>query len=268
MSDSSTLTEAQIQWNEMADTYVNLIQTHNEPVALQLINQMNLETAKNILEVGAGGGHTSKDIVARLAQLNSPAHFTASDFAPKMVDYLQKAMAPYPKVRCVAADAGKLPFGDGEFDRYIAGFTLPVVPDWRAVISESARVLAPGGIAAFSTWGAEDDCVFMKIDRLAAERAGLPARGPSNAYSVANALDEAVALFKSVGFKSVAKWTTSFPMCTVSKELFRRIFFVGPMAKPKEHAKAYEAAVEALLDEKLNANEAVVFNALCFVAQK
>src|SRR5262249_61166180 len=40
----------------------------------------------------------------------------------------------------------RLPFGDGRFDVVFCNSLLEHVPDWRAVLREIGRVLAPGGI--------------------------------------------------------------------------------------------------------------------------
>lgn len=49
----------------------------------------------------------------------------------------------------VLADASVLPFADGSFDAVIALWISTDVDDFAGVVSEAARVLAPGGVFAF-----------------------------------------------------------------------------------------------------------------------
>ena len=48
-------------------------------------------------------------------------------------------------VELVQADAGRLPFGDEEFDAVVSIFSHTDVDDFPAVVGEAARVLRPGG---------------------------------------------------------------------------------------------------------------------------
>jgi SAM-dependent methyltransferase len=66
----------------------------------------------------------------------------------------------------VVADALKLPFARGTFDRIIAAEVLEHIPDDRTAISELARVLKPGGTMAITvprwwpellTWALSDE---------------------------------------------------------------------------------------------------------------
>ncbi len=50
-----------------------------------------------------------------------------------------------------AGDATRLPFPAGTFDAVFCNSLLEHVPDWRAVLAETARVLRPGGVAVVYT---------------------------------------------------------------------------------------------------------------------
>lgn len=57
------------------------------------------------------------------------------------------APLPHPALRTFAADPGRLPFPDGDFDAVLSlsAIGYPTVCDDRAAIAEAARVLRPGG---------------------------------------------------------------------------------------------------------------------------
>jgi len=55
------------------------------------------------------------------------------------------ARAADPTIEALVADAASLPFGDNEFDTVVAHMSLQDVDDVASAVSESARVLRPGG---------------------------------------------------------------------------------------------------------------------------
>lgn len=113
--------------------------------------------------VGAGEGTDALDLCSGQgnvaeALLRSGAAVTGLDFSPAM---LAMARARCPDAVFVEGDAGNLPFEEGRFDAVTIGFGIPHVPDPKAVLRESRRVLRRGGRIAFSVWqGPEVDGAF------------------------------------------------------------------------------------------------------------
>jgi 2-polyprenyl-3-methyl-5-hydroxy-6-metoxy-1,4-benzoquinol methylase len=61
------------------------------------------------------------------------------------------------ELRFLLADAGRLPFADGVFDRVISFDVLEHLPNQCAALTEAARVVRPGGKLLFYAISAADD---------------------------------------------------------------------------------------------------------------
>lgn len=63
----------------------------------------------------------------------------------------------------------ELPYGDEEFDRYIANLSLHIVENPEKMLSESYRILKQGGIAAFTVWAERSECTFFALNETVAK---------------------------------------------------------------------------------------------------
>lgn len=96
------------------------------------------------LDVGCGyGGKTTRLRDAT----GSGVHWTALDIAG---DHLRHAAAWFdlsgqPEISRTQADAARLPFADGSFERIVSADALEHLPDPRAVLRELRRCLHPDG---------------------------------------------------------------------------------------------------------------------------
>jgi SAM-dependent methyltransferase len=116
-----------------------------------------------VLDLGCGAGRHAFEVYRRGAQV------VAADLDPGELTPVSGMFAamraegeagPPAAAAAVTADATRLPFADGAFDRVVAAEILEHVPaDWRA-LTEIARVLRPGGIAAVTvpSWLPERVC--------------------------------------------------------------------------------------------------------------
>ena len=77
-------------------------------------------------------------------------------------------------ILCAASDAEALSFATGSFDRVLCGLGLMVFPDAERALSEVLRVLKPGGAAALSVWGREQEVPLVAC-ALVCMRRTLPA---------------------------------------------------------------------------------------------
>jgi SAM-dependent methyltransferase len=116
-----------------------------------------------VLDLGCGAGRHAFEAYRR------GAHVVAADLDRKelaQVSGMFAAMraegeaAPPAAAAALTADATNLPFPDNSFDRVIAAEILEHVPRDRGAMTEIARVLRPGGIAAVTVpaWLPERVC--------------------------------------------------------------------------------------------------------------
>jgi malonyl-CoA O-methyltransferase len=102
-----------------------------------------------VLDLGAGTGHATRSLKRRYPQ----ALTVAVDIAPGMLERARAQSRWLRRFERVRADAYSLPFRDDSFDLVFSSLMLQWCDDLDAVFAEISRVLAPGGLLLFSTFG-------------------------------------------------------------------------------------------------------------------
>jgi len=106
-----------------------------------------------IVDLGTGTGHLSK----ALAQRYKRARIIATDLAPNMLRAARRHAAPLARLlhrqSFVCGDAERLPFASQSVDMIFSNLTLQWCSDLDKVFAEFRRLLKPGGLALFSTFG-------------------------------------------------------------------------------------------------------------------
>ena len=106
-------------------------------------------TPKAVLDLGAGTGHATRTLKRRF-----PSSLTvAADIAPGMLERARGQSRWLRRFERVRADAYTLPFRDDAFDLVFSSLMLQWCDDLDAAFAEISRVLAPGGLLLFSTFG-------------------------------------------------------------------------------------------------------------------
>lgn len=110
-----------------------------ERVAALFAEAGGLGSASRVLEVGVGTGRIAVPVAPRVGR------YAGVDLSAPMLARLAGKRAGLP-IDLVRANAERLPFADGSFDAVVAVHVFHLIPDWRAVLAEAARVLAPQGL--------------------------------------------------------------------------------------------------------------------------
>ena len=102
-----------------------------------------------VLDLGAGTGHGTRALKRRYPK----AVVVAVDIAPGMLEQARQQSRWLRRFERVRADAYALPFAGATFDLVFSNLMIQWCDDLDAVFAEIARVLKPGGLLLFSTFG-------------------------------------------------------------------------------------------------------------------
>lgn len=98
-----------------------------------------------VLDLAAGTGNVAASAAARGATV------TAVDLSPRMVE-LGRSRTAAQGVEWHEAHAEDLPFPDDSFDVVLSAFGMIFAPRPSVALAQARRVLAPGGVLAFTSW--------------------------------------------------------------------------------------------------------------------
>ncbi|MBI4168451.1 MAG: methyltransferase domain-containing protein [Acidobacteria bacterium] len=131
-----------------------------EPYACDLARRLSVQEGMRVLEVACGTGIVTRHLRDRLP---AGARFVATDLNHPMIDYARRKLAGKRGVEWQPADACVLPFPDGSFDALVCQFGLMFVPDKKAALKETRRVLVGGGTFLFNVWDSLERNTFGKV---------------------------------------------------------------------------------------------------------
>jgi len=129
----------------------------------ELLLSTGLPTDGTLLEIGCGEG-------GNMFHLGARRGWVGIDFAHRK---LVHAKAELPDSSFACGDAGALPFRDGAFESVLIRDVLHHVRDRALVVSEAARVLAPGGQLAVIEPNRNNPLIVAQAVAIKAERAVL-----------------------------------------------------------------------------------------------
>ncbi len=106
-------------------------------------------TPERVLDLGCGTGYA----VGSLHRRYRRAQVVALDFALPMLAQARRRGSWLRRPQCLCADAERLPLADSAVDLIVSNATLQWCNDLPGTFAEALRVLRPGGLFMFTTFG-------------------------------------------------------------------------------------------------------------------
>ena len=137
-------------FDRAAERYEQFAVLQNE-VCNRLLEKLDIVkiTPEFILDAGAGTGKA----IPALFERYKKAQLVALDLSEKMLDKSGQHGGFFRAPHLVCADIERLPFADDTFDLVFSSLSMQWCNDLNAALLEAKRVLKPGGLFVFSTFG-------------------------------------------------------------------------------------------------------------------
>lgn len=226
------------------------------PVREWMVRELRPKGGDTVLELAAGVGDTGFE-AARI--IGNGGRLITSDFSPAMLDAACRRGAELrlTNVDYRLIDAERIELADDSVDGVLCRFAYMLLPDPAAAISETRRVLRPGGRVAFAVWGAMERNPLFSIAGIGLYQRGHiplpeppPAPGP---FSMASP-ERVEGLLRDAGFAEVRteELAGQFTFADVGTYLGLIADTAGPIALVLQGlGEADRAAVEADVDDSL-----------------
>jgi len=158
---ATTVNQSHIHTNQVKRSFSGASDSYDEHAVLQreigdrLIAHLNFTKLepKHILDVGCGTGYFTR----LLRNKYKKSEITALDLSDSMVNTTRKAhnrrMPWHGRHLHSIGNATAMPFKDASFDLVCSNLAMQWIADPADMMTEMRRVLAPGGLMLFSTFG-------------------------------------------------------------------------------------------------------------------
>lgn len=194
-----------------------------EPYAIDLVQRIDTNKAKRVLEIACGTGRVTRHLIRHLL---SDATLIATDLNAGMVAVAQQNIQ-HQNLQFAEADVQQLPFDNDSFDAVVCQFGFMFIPDKQRAFDEVYRVLKSGGKLFFSTW-----------DKLENNELTLIVRNITAKY-----VDEAAADFYNVPFSFYDQQTIE----SLSKKAGFSDIHIEVVSKEGTYGTPYDAAKGLIL---------------------
>lgn len=188
-------------WGRWADAMAAVADKLNRP----LLEAAGVAAGARVLDLAGGAGEPAFSAGRRVG---SDGLSVCTDLAVGMLRSAagRQENADAAAVVFAAADMCALPFADRSFTAVTCRFGVMFVPDVAMALAEVARVLTPGGRAAFMLWGpCADNALFAEIAAALDDVLGPtpPADDGLNGLFRFAAADDFARLMRAAGFTAV-----------------------------------------------------------------
>ncbi len=130
------------------DAYDRFMGRYSTQLAPAFAEFAGVAAGMRVLDVGAGTGALTQELVARLGAENVAGAEPSPDYAAVLRER-------FPGVEIRQVPAADLPWDDGVFDATLAQLVVVFVEDPPAAFRELARVTKPGAVVATTMWEVE-----------------------------------------------------------------------------------------------------------------
>ena len=131
-----------------SDAYDRFMGRYSTQLAAEFADFAGVRAPQRALDVGAGTGALTEEIVKRLGEESVAA-------AEPSPDYSATLHTRFPRADVRQAPAEELPWGDDSFDSSLAQLVVIFLNDAPLAVRELARVARPGGVVATCMWEVE-----------------------------------------------------------------------------------------------------------------
>jgi len=137
-------------FDKAADSYDDAAVLQKE-VCSRLIEKLDVVKMQPelILDAGTGTGEAVKSLQKRFKK----SELVLLDISERMLEKAVKQGGFFRKPKAVCGDIENLPFADKSFDLVFSNLAMQWCDDVGAVLGEFRRVLKPGGLLVFTTFG-------------------------------------------------------------------------------------------------------------------
>jgi len=180
------------------------IEETTAPVREWMIKELAPRPGDTVLELAAGAGDTGFDAAAIVGHRG---RLISTDFSPDMVEVAERrgAERELRNVDYRVIDAERIELEGDSVDGVLCRFGYMLMAEPAAALSETRRVLRPGGRLALAVWGAPERNPWLSITaRTLVERGHMPPQEPGAPNPFSMASEEGTrALLEHAGFTSV-----------------------------------------------------------------
>lgn len=105
---------------------------------------LGVRSGDRVLDLACG---TGANIPHLRTLVGNKGQVVGVDLSPRMLEIATRMIISHgwKNVKVFEADAARLPFREGSFDKVICSYALNIIPDYLRAIEEVKRVLVPGG---------------------------------------------------------------------------------------------------------------------------
>jgi len=175
-----------------SDAYERFMGRYSRPLARSFAEFAGIHEGLRVLDIGAGTGALTDELIARAGAGNVAALEPSADYSAALRERLSGV-----DVRQAAAE--KLPWEDGSFDGALAQLVVVFLEDAPAATREQLRVLRDCGVGAACMWELDGLEIFTALREVRRRfDPNMPDREEN--YRSEESLRE---LFESAGFRNV-----------------------------------------------------------------